>query len=750
LAGKQKQAPFPSRDEVLDFIRADGGEPGEREIARAFRLKGGQRAALRDLLRGLADEGLIERRRKHVRAPGALPPVTVVEIAEIDSDGELIAKPVSWHEKTPPPRILMAPDRGGRVPAGIGERMLARLSKIAEDEYEGRVIRRISAAPDRVLGVYEGHEREGRIRPTDRKFRHELAVAKADAAGAQPGNLVLAEVLPGRRLGLRQARVIERLGDTRAPQAISLIAIHSHDIPSVFAPQALAEAETAQPVSPKGREDLRAVPLVTIDGADARDFDDAVWAEPDDDPKNKGGFRLIVAIADVAYYVRSGSALDRAARERGNSVYFPDRVVPMLPEALSNGLCSLKPGEDRGALACHMRIDKDGRLLRHSFKRAVMRSAARLTYEQVQAAFDGRTDDKTAPLADYVLAPMKAAFEALETARIARETLDLDLPERQIFLDDAGHVTNVALRPRYISHRLIEAFMITANVAAAETLEKARAPCIYRIHDAPDPEKIEALREFLDTVGLKLARGQVVKPAHLNRLLHRVKGEPHERLLNELILRAQAKAEYDPRNIGHYGLALPRYAHFTSPIRRYADLVVHRALIGALKLGKDGITKVPRDELLETARHISDTERRAAAAERDAVDRFAAAYLADRVGATFEGAINGVTRFGLFITLAETGADGLVPISSLAGDYYDHDEAGHRLVGRETGHTYRLGDPVEVRLAEADPITGSLLLELLDAGPPAGKRRGGRAGRPHPARSGKPRRSPGRGRKRRN
>ena len=739
MTAKQKQAPFPNRDEVLDYIRAQDGEPGEREIARAFRLKGGQRGALRDLLRKLADEGLIERRRKRVRQPGALPPVAVVEIAGIDADGELIAKPIAWREKAPPPRILMAPDRGTRLAAGIGERMLVRLARIAADDdggddagaYEGQLIRRISAAPDRVLGVYDKGDREGRIRPTDRKFRHELAVAQRDAKGARPGDLVLAEVLPGRTLGLRQARVIERLGDTRAPQAISLIAIHSHDIPSTFSPEAVAEAEAAKPVPPKGREDLRAVPLVTIDGADARDFDDAVWAAEDDDPKNRGGFRLTVAIADVAYYVRPGSALDRAARERGNSVYFPDRVVPMLPEALSNGLCSLKPGEDRGALACHMRIDGDGRLLKHEFTRAVIRSAARLTYEQVQHAFDGRADEQAGPLLDRALRPLKAAFEALERARAARQTLDLDLPERQIVLDAEGRVERVAIRPRFVSHRLIEEFMIAANVAAAAALETARAPCIYRVHDAPDPEKIEALREFLDSVGLKLARGQVVKPAHLNRLLERAKGEPHERLLNELVLRAQAKAEYDPRNIGHYGLALPRYAHFTSPIRRYADLVVHRSLIGALRLGKDGMTRNDRGTdgragLAETARHISDTERRAAAAERDAVNRFTAAYLADRVGASFEGVINGVTRFGLFVTLSETGADGLVPISSLPGDYYLHDEAGHRLVGRQTGHAYRLGDPVEARLAEADPMTGSLVLELMDAGPAGGGRRGAR------------------------
>ena len=575
MAAKQKPAPFPSRDEILAYIHQNDGDPGEREIARAFRLKGGQRAALRGILKSLAAEGLIEGGRRHVREADTLPSVGVVEIVEIDADGELIARPVAWNEETPPPRILMAPDRGGRLNAGIGERMLARLGKVDDDAYEGRVIRRISAAPDRVLGVYEDHKGGGRLRPTDRKFRHELAVSRGDTGDAKSGELVLAEVLPGRTLGLRQARVIERLGDTSGPQTISLIAIHSHDIPTAFPHEAIAEAEASEPVTVKKRTDLRSVPLVTIDGDDARDFDDAVWAAPDDDTGNPNGFRLTVAIADVAHYVRPDSALDRAARDRGNSVYFPDRVVPMLPEALSNGLCSLRPGEDRGALACHMRIDAEGTVLEHNFERVVMRSTARLTYDQVQAAFDGRPDSKTRGLLDHVLLPLQGAYQALDRARRARQSLDLDLPERRIFLDDKGGVDSIATRPRHVSHKIIEEFMIAANVAAAVTLEKARAPCVYRIHDAPDSIKIEALRDFLASLDLTLGRGQVIKPAHLNRLLARVRGEPHERMLNELVLRTQSQAEYSPSNIGHFGLALARYAHFTSPIRRYADLIVH-------------------------------------------------------------------------------------------------------------------------------------------------------------------------------
>ncbi|MHA1538176.1 MAG: ribonuclease R [Alphaproteobacteria bacterium] len=723
MAAKQKAAPLPTREQVLQYLADNPGPEGKREIVRAFRLKGAQRSALRRLLRQLADEGLIEGGPRRQAARDGLPPVAVLEITEVDVDGELIARPIDWRGSGPAPRITMVPDRRGRLAAGIGERMLTRIETGAEG-YEGRVIRRIAAAPDRVLGIFREAREGGRIEPTDRRFRHELAVASAESKGAKAGDLVLAEIMPGRTLGLRRARIFERLAGPDEPGAISLIALHSHDIPIELPADAVAEAEAARPVSPEGRADLRALPLVTIDGADARDFDDAVWAESDESKTNKGGWRITVAIADVAHYVRPGSALDRAAGERGNSVYFPDRVVPMLPEALSNGLCSLRPGEDRGCLACHMHIDRDGNLLSHRFERGVMRSAARLTYSQVQEAFDGQADETTRPLVKTVLKPLFGAYAALAVARAKRQTLELDLPERRITLGEDGKVASIAVRPRLESHKLIEEFMIAANVAAAHSLHKRRAPGLYRIHDAPDPEKLEALRDFVESLGYSLGRGQVVKPAHLNRLLAKVVGTPHERMVNQLVLRSQSQAMYDPDNIGHFGLALERYAHFTSPIRRYADLIVHRALIGALGLGKDGIGGDARPGLPAIAEHISRTERRASVAERDANDRYTAGFLADRVGAEFSGAINGVTRFGLFITLDETGADGLAPISGLPDDFYVHDEARHRLVGRRTRRVYALGEAVEVRLLEANPVTGGLIFELLDS---AGGNGGGAA-----------------------
>jgi ribonuclease R len=543
-------------------------------------------------------------------------------------------------------------------------------------------------------------------------------------------------------MGLKAARVIERLGHMGEPRAISLVAIHTHDIPTEFGPEALAIAADAKPVALGQRTDLRDLPLVTIDGEDARDFDDAVWAEADSDPGNLGGWHLLVAIADVAHYVRAGDALDRAAEKRGNSVYFPDRVVPMLPEALSNDLCSLRPAQDRACLAVHMWIDREGALRRHRFVRGLMRSAARLTYEQAQRARDGTPDDTTRPLIDAAIAPLYGALAALETARRNRGTLELDLPERRVLLDGKGKVRAIEPRARLDSHRLIEEFMIAANVAAAETLEARRQPCMYRVHDRPDPARVDALRDFLDSLGLRLAKGQVMQPRHFTQMIVKARGTPHEMLVSELVLRAQAQAVYSPDNLGHFGLALTRYAHFTSPIRRYSDLLVHRALISGLRLGDDGLPSDAGLAFGEIGAHISATERRAAAAERDAIDRFTAAFLAERVGESFAGRVNGVTRYGLFVKLAETGADGLVPVRTMPFDNYFHDETRHALIGRRRKVTYTIGDTVEVRLAEADPITGGLILHLLEGETGQGwsRRKSGAPQTKHKGRGGKRRR----------
>lgn len=726
-AHKKAVSKLPSRQEILDFLSTTAGKPGKREIARAFGVKGSDRIALKELLRNMADDGLIAGSRRKLSRPGVLPPVTVLEITGRDADGEFVARPATWDEEHgPAPRILMVASKRevGQV-AGVGDRVLARITPLSTETgypYQARTIKRLARVTRSLLGIFRALPGgTGVIDPIDRRQLKEWPVTRGSTADAENGELVRFEIR-GARMGVQTARVIERLGNPQAQQLMSLIAVHAHGIPDTFSEAALAEAGAAGEPELKRREDLRHLPLVTIDPWDARDHDDAVFAEPDPNPQNRGGWVVIVAIADVSAYVRPGSALDREARKRGNSVYFPDRVVPMLPERLSGGLCSLTEGDNRACLAVRMVFDKDGNKLSHRFFRGLMRSAASLTYEQAQAAIDGRPDEITGPLLESPLRPLWGAYASLALARAARGPLELDLPERKILLDEEGRVRGVITPPRLDSHRLIEEFMIAANVAAAETLEAKRSPLIYRVHDSPSKEKLASLGEFLSTLGIKLPKSGTLRPAQFNRILADTRATPVADLVGEVILRSQAQAEYSAANFGHFGLNLRRYAHFTSPIRRYADLIVHRALVRALGLGEGGLTDAEIDELDEIAQAISDTERRAMAAERDTADRLIAAYLADRIGATFQARVSGLVRTGLFVRLIETGADGFVPASSIGHEYFYHDELRHALVGEDTGLAYRLGDPVAVRLVEAIPTAGALRFEMLSEGRSLGPR----------------------------
>ncbi len=736
---------FPDKQIVLDFLKNNPNLTTKQEIARGLGVKGRDRDTLRDILTALEDEGVLARTGRRAFAPADRPPPSgLVEFEKLDADGDLIGRAVGDNGLYGPPIYYKGArgKRGGKAPA-VGDRAVCKIS-----EYKGTWIAHVvtlleKRLSDRLVGIYQKGVRGGRVVPSNRKERREFQIQDGDRNGAEDGDIVIAEPKPDARrsygplLGVVK-EVVGHIGDARSA---SLLAITAHGIPVEFPDDVMAEAKAAKPADVK-REDLTRLPLITIDPADARDHDDAVFAE-----KTGAGWRVIVAIADVAAYVTEGSALDREAFKRGNSTYFPDRVVPMLPFELSADACSLLELEPRPCLAVEMMFSAGGKKTSHRFIRGTMRSAAKLSYEEAQAAIDGKPGGKAEPLLETVLKPLWGAYAATVKAREDRSPLDLDMPERRIQFDAGGDVSGITTKARFDAHRLIEEFMIQANVCAAESLETARTPLVYRVHDVPTDTKLLALAEFLQTLDMKWALGERPQTHRFNDLLKRVADTEHEGMVNQIVLRTQAQAIYTPENIGHFGLNLMRYAHFTSPIRRYADLVVHRALIRALGFGPDGMSDGQAARLDEIAEHISMTERRSMAAEREATDRYLAIFLADRVGAEFDGRITGVTPSGLFISLAGIGADGFVPISSLSDDYWVHDAAAMAVYARRSGRTFGLGQIVRVRLREVTPIQGGILLEVIsDPAPAPENRKSARAdlsrdssgGRRPPPRNGRP------------
>jgi len=719
---------LPSRDQVLEFIQSAQEQAGKREIAKHFGLKGQEKIALKHLLKDMAEEGLIDGSKSAFHRMGGVPKVTVLRVVDVE-DGEAIAIPDSWQpdDATPPPRLRLVEKKKGpgtRSALGPGDRVLAR----TEERGNGWIahpMKKLPASEQALLGVIEiDGAGKAWLAPVDKKIRNSSPVA--DIGGAEKGQLVFAE--PAGRSARAGVKVVEVLGDPLLPRSYSLIAIHKFGIPHVFGEEALEEAERAArlPLSEEKREDLTNLPIVAIDPADARDHDDAIWAEPD----GEGGFDAVVAIADVSFYVRPGSAVDREARKRGNSVYFPDRVVPMLPEVLSADVCSLRQGEARAAMACHLKISPEGRVTDWRFTRATVRIAEVIAYEDAQARIDEGS-------AGANLQHLWAAWKLLAQARADRDPLELDLPERRVQLDEQGRITEIAVRERLDAHRVVEDFMIAANVAAAKALESKASPVVYRVHEPPTREKLIALRDYFDSIGKKLALGQVVTPGLFNRMMKDIADPAEKALVMEAVLRSQTQAYYGPRNAGHFGLALGSYAHFTSPIRRYADLLVHRALVDAFGLeqpkptGRDlppvtGLSDRDRDDLSKITDAISVTERRAMEAERDTIDRYVAAWLAARVGETFKTRITGVQKFGFFATIVGLGGDGLVPVSSLGREYFSYDEAAHTLTGEGTGTRYAVGDMLELRLGEANPLTGALKFEVPDADGKAIEPRGAR------------------------
>ena len=729
MAKNRTSAGLPTRQQILDFIASSNTPAGKREIAKAFGLSAQDKILLKALLKDMSDEGLIDvAPGRAFHKMGGLPKVTVLRITDADGDTTW-AVPERWEaEHVPAPRLRVREMRGKRSALGVGDRILARTEE-AGNGWIAHPMKTLARGEELMLGVL--HEEGGKLwlQGVEKKERRSWPVS--DAGGAEVGDLVLAEKA-GRPPRIT-ARVVERLGDPFAPRSFSLIAIHRHGIPNVFSEELLEEAERVarQPLG-DGREDLRHLPIVAIDPADARDHDDAVWATPDEDPANEGGWKAIVAIADVSFYVRPGSELDREARKRGNSVYFPDRVVPMLPEVLSADVCSLKEDVDRAALACHLQVTKSGSLKSWRFTRAVVRLAANIAYEDAQAAIDGELEN---PLTETALRPLWDCWHALNAAREKREPLDLDLPERRIVLDEKGRILSVAPRERLDAHKLIEDYMIAANVAAAKALEAKKTPVMYRIHEPPAREKLTALKEYLKTFDIEFALGQVIRPATFNRILDRVGEEEFRPQVMEQVLRTQTQAYYGPENVGHFGLALGSYAHFTSPIRRYADLVVHRALVDAYRLGPGGLTAEEAGSMDRIGQSISQLERRAMEAERETIDRYVAAYLAAHIGEVMEARITGVQNFGFFATVEGVGGDGLVAARDLGAEYFHFDEAGKRLVGEHSGEAFTLGQRIELRLVEANPVSGALRFELPDGkGSAGGPQRTGRPGKGAPKR----------------
>ena len=744
---------LPTPKQILEFIEQSGQPAGKREIARAFNLNGHDKIMLKALLKDMADEGLIDSAPgRAFHKAGGVPRVTVLRIVSVD-DGQVWAQPESWHADTPAPKLRVI-EKGRRSALALNDRILARTEEAGRG-HVAHIMKKLERGADLVLGVVRREGDRFFLTPVDKRERRELLIS--DLKDARPGDLVLAE--PAGRPPKMTARVDAVLGDPFAPRSFSMIAIAKHGLRDEFDSQAIEEAVRVAKFPLGEREDLTNLPIVAIDPEDARDHDDAIWASPRADAD---GWDAIVAIADVSFYVREGSQLDREALLRGNSVYFPDRVVPMLPHELSSDICSLKEGKVRAALACHLHVGKDGALKSWRFTRAKICVAANIAYEDAQYSYDlacsgegrsgGHEEDDGGPsqrsgrrrstvspeLVEQSLKPLWECWKALLSARTKREPLELDLPERRVMLDEKGRILSVAPRERLDAHRLVEDYMIAANVAAAKALEKKKAPVMYRDHEAPSREKLTALKDYLATFDLPFALGQVIKPAIFNRIIDRL-GEDHpsRHEIMEQILRTQMQARYAPDPLGHFGLSLASYAHFTSPIRRYADLIVHRSLVRSFKLGEGALGPDKVERFTEIGEQISILERRAMEAERETVDRYVAAFLSDRVGQILKCRITGVQSFGFFATVLDLGGDGLVPASILGNEYFRFDEAARALIGETTGETYKQGQMIELKLAEANPASGALRFELAEGKFGGGDRRrdrtlprGPRRGRP--------------------
>lgn len=710
---------LPNKAEILSFINENPDQSSKREIAKAFNLKGDSRIWLRDILRELKDKNRRSKQRKRVINKEKLPPVALVKISGRDEDGSLIAQPLEWENDSKPNIEIHSFHRIKGASIGIGDHVLVKIfqNKTSQSSpYTGRIIRKVNASPKSIFGVVQKLKNDQwRLDPIERTTDGLIIDSSGIFSKMQieTGDLVEVEVKKNTGYGLKTAQIKNVLGHIDSEKTLSMIALLAKGIPYIFPEDVLRQVKHLKPANGENREDWRQLPLITIDPLDAKDHDDAVYATRDKDPANPGGWIIVVAIADVSYYVKTGSALDKEALKRGNSVYFPGYVVPMLPERISNNLCSLREKKERPALAVRMVFDANGNKRKHSFHRVMVRVIAKFSYQEAQSAIDGNINEKTAPFFESALQPLWESYRCLKIARDRRQPLELEIAERKIILDQNGCIKDVVNEPHLEAHHLIEEFMIQANIAASETLKEHHQPFIYRIHDKPSLAKQEILRNFLQSLGISLSRGAELTSARFNNILAKVMNTKQQELVNQIILRTQSQAEYNPQNIGHFGLNLRNYTHFTSPIRRYADLIIHRALIKALKLGNDQLTEAQEQNLAEISTQISLYERRAMIAERETIDRLVAHYLTNKIGRIFTGRISGVTKAGLFISLDKLNTDGFVHITTLKNDYYYFDEIQHILIGKRSQKGYQLSDIVEVKLITVQPFAGALCFELL-------------------------------------
>lgn len=689
-----RRRPKITSDRVLEALRRAGQPLSLESLSAVLQVEAlPEQEALRSVLLDLEHDGAVLRNRRGRYLLGERLALVIGTVTG-HRDGYGFVQPDDRSEAVfLPPRQMLELIHGDRVVVRIS-------GTDRRGRPEGTVVEILERSTREVVGRLYDEEGICFVVPDNPRIAHRVLVPRRHLSGARPGQVVVVRLVeqPGKTTQAL-GHVTRVLGEHAAPGMETEIAIHSHGLPFEFSAEVMAESAAlgsgVPPHAKRGREDLRQVPLVTIDGEDARDFDDAVHAE-----RSRGGWLLRVAIADVGHYVPAGSALDREALGRGTSVYFPNRVLPMLPESLSNGLCSLNPDVDRLCIVCEMRVSPQGKVTRSRFFEGVMRSAARLTYTQV-ARFLETGDPAQAALAGELSDPIRelhGVYRTLYAARERRGALDFDASEVKIVFDGQGRIADLREQRRNEAHRLIEECMIAANVEAARFLRKHRIPALFRVHGQPEEERLEQLRIFLGGFGISLPTDRPLEPRDLNAVLHRATLSDEARLIETVVLRSLPQAVYQPDNIGHFGLALPEYSHFTSPIRRYPDLLVHRGIRHVLRGGTSAGFEPRGGEMIMLGQQCSARERRADEATRDAVSWLKCEYMQERLGEEFDAIVTGVVDFGLFVQLKGLQVDGLVHVSALGAEYYSRDRSGYRMIGSRSGRSFRLGDHLRVRL----------------------------------------------------